>query len=81
MMCGECLHGVMTVVRSVSLLWFEPLLYKFCHSFAKCSPVEFITMTRALMKVWDGVSSLYDMAQRDLKAGLVDSALKEASAT
>ena len=34
-------------------------------------------MTRALVRVWDGVSSLYDMAQRDLKVELVESALKE----
>ena len=43
----------------------------------KCSPGEFINMTRALVRVWDGVSSLYDMAQRDLKVELVESALKE----
>lgn len=43
----------------------------------KCSPVEFINMTKALVKVWDGINSLCDMAQRDLKAKLVECILKE----
>eukprot|EP00731_Ephydatia_muelleri_P023371 Em0015g954a len=72
---SPCLPLLKQTLRKLPDL--EKMLCSAYHK--KCSPVEFLNLTRALVRVWDGVSSFYDMALGDLKAKLVECSLREAS--